>query len=525
MTETAAGGIASVESTGASAARTPAGPVGGALDDMTRSTPAPRGEARAERRSLYERVTGWFDRHRFGTDATLAACAAFFTISGGAASSAMVPYGQQGLPAWFLAAWAGLMTVPFVWLRTRPVASAGALFVLTLVHVAIGHPLVLPIDLLLPCSLYALTAYGPRWAPGAGIAAAAAGCTAFYAGMHRIYPDDPYGSAVAAAVAAFLIFVSGWALGLFRRSRRAMLDALRDRADRLQLERDQQAEIAAGAERARIAREMHDVVAHSLSIVIAQADGGRYAARSDPRAAERSLSTIAETGRAALADMRTILGVLRTSPAPGAPGAGTGRHRPGEPAAGAPPAGRRQIPGSSVPGPDAAAPPLLAPQPDVAQIEALAEQCRAEGMHVSYARVGEERRLPSGLGLNVFRVAQEALTNVRKHGGPDAHVAVQVRWGGREVELTVSDDGRGLAGESAPSAPGSGYGLVGMRERAELFGGELTAGARPGGGFRVRLVVPIPLTDAVGHSWLAPGDVPAHAPAGTPAGTPNDEDP
>ncbi|GAB4083686.1 sensor histidine kinase [Myceligenerans cantabricum] len=421
--------------------------------------------------SLYERLSGWFERHRFATDAAVAVVlGGFVLVTVVSAAEAMV--WASGLPGWFPAVWSALMMVPMAWVRTRPVASTGAMLVLALTHMGLGVPVMMPVDLILPYSLHGLTAYGPRWAPRAGIIAAASGCLLLFVQVRFWFGAGDSGAAEVIAIGAFLIFVAAWALGLFRRSRRAMLDALRDRADRLQLERDQQAEIAAGAERARIAREMHDVVAHSLSIVIAQADGGRYAARSDVDAAGRALHTIAETGRAALADMRKILGVLR-APGETAPARGVSGARPG---------------GTAVD----SAPSPIAPQPDVTQIEALVEQTRSDGLRVSYARVGAERQLPPGIGLNVFRVAQEALTNVRKHAGPDPRVTVLVRWGEREVELAVSDDGRGLASGTVPSAPGSGYGLVGMRERAELFGGELTAGPKPGGGFRVRLVVPVP---------------------------------
>ncbi|MBL0885898.1 sensor histidine kinase [Myceligenerans indicum] len=449
--------------------------------------------------SLYERVSGWFERHRFATDTTVVVMIAAFVLvvsSAGPAFSA----DRAGLPSWFPVAWSALMLVPLAWVRTRPVASTSAMLVLALAHMAIGMPVIMPIDLLLPYSLYGLTAYGPRWGPRAGIIAAAAGCTLLFLELKFASGGDGSGGSELFAIVAFLIFCTAWALGLFRRSRRAMLDALRDRAERLQLESDQQAAIAAGAERARIAREMHDVVAHSLSIVIAQADGGRYASGADPEAAGRALDTIAETGRAALSDMRKILGVLRSSP----PRGERGRAAPTSPEAGTRPAG-------------VAEPAPIAPQPDVTQIEALVEQSRADGLRVSYARIGAERQLPPGVGLNIYRVAQEALTNVRKHAGPGPRVTVLVRWGEREIELAVSDDGRGLASANPSPMPGAGYGLVGMRERAELFGGRLTAGPRPGGGFQVRFVVPVPApVSDVEHLRPELGD--AGRPPAVPAG-------
>ncbi|HEV6955597.1 MAG TPA: histidine kinase, partial [Promicromonospora sp.] len=311
-----------------------------------------------------------------------------------------------------------------------------------------------------------------------------------------------------------------FAFGLVRRSRRAMLQAMRDRTERLEIERDQQARIATAAERARIAREMHDIVAHSLSVMIAQADGGRYAAAADPAAAQRALGTIAETGRAALADMRRLLGVLREDePAPAtplglvAPDGAAGGTRPARDAV---PAGTAAASSGAAPaapagaGATAAAAAPLRPQPDAADIGHLVEQAKDGGMRVSWARVGVERRLPPGVGLTLYRVCQEALTNVRKHAGPRPAVTVLVRWGEDEVELRVDDDGRGLAADAAgpdEPAPSPGYGLLGMRERAEMFGGTLSAGPRQGGGFSVRFVVPIPRA-------AAPAAVPDPVPAG-----------
>ena len=228
-----------------------------------------------------------------------------------------------------------------------------------------------------------------------------------------------------------------WAFGLVRRSRRETIEALRDRAERLEVERDQQAQIATAAERARIAREMHDIVAHSLSVVIAQADGGRYAADADPAAAERALGTIAETGRAALADMRRLLGVLREGPAAarrrwawsrrtaprplprrrrcgaGArPGAGgrASRRCAGHRRAGRHPPGRGTVVGQRG---------SLRPQPDAADISELVEQARDErpagllGQGGRRAAPAARRRAHASTGS-----ARRPLTNVLKHAGP-----------------------------------------------------------------------------------------------------------
>jgi signal transduction histidine kinase len=215
-----------------------------------------------------------------------------------------------------------------------------------------------------------------------------------------------------------------------------------------QLARDTEAEraLAAAGERARIAREMHDVVAHTLSVVVAQADGGRFAAAHDPAAATRALGTISEVGRSALGEMRALLGLLRDA------------------------------------GDEAA----LGPQPSIEDIPALVASTRDGGLDVSFVTTGTPRPLPIGAGLALYRITQEALTNVLKHAGPGPRAYVQLTWEDAAVALTVSDDGRGAAARD----DGDGQGLVGMRERATVFGGTLSAGPRAGGGYLVRATLP-----------------------------------
>ena len=213
----------------------------------------------------------------------------------------------------------------------------------------------------------------------------------------------------------------------------------------LAAERDQQATIAAAAERARIARELHDVVAHSLSVVIAQADGGRYAADQDPSAATAALHTIAATAREAQAEMRRALGIL--SEQPGAP---------------------------------------LQPQPGLDDLASLVARTREAGLAVELDEDGPRRPLAPGAGVTLYRVAQEALTNVLKHAGPGAKASVALRWEPDQVTLVVRDDGRG----AAAADDGRGRGLVGMRERVEPRGGSLSAGPHPDGGFEVRAAIP-----------------------------------
>jgi signal transduction histidine kinase len=238
----------------------------------------------------------------------------------------------------------------------------------------------------------------------------------------------------------------------YRRSLAAQATALAARAKVL----DSQllaAEAAVTAERMRILREMHDVIAHSLAIMIAQADGGSYVV-ADTAAARRAFLTIGETGRAALTDTRRILGMLRHGDQ----------------------------------GPE------LSPVPDKAPLDELVEQARRAGLEVSLIRVGDSRPLPSGSRLALYRICQEALTNVLKHGGEGVRVIVALSWTDAQVVLTVTDRGGAGVPEVDPDADeplaGLGLGLIGMRERAEIVGGTLDA-APTEDGFRVRATIPL----------------------------------
>ncbi|GIG29329.1 hypothetical protein Cma02nite_19290 [Cellulomonas marina] len=445
-------------------------------------------------------------------------------------ATAALPYGGSTWPV--PVATVGLVA-PLAWRRTRPVASAVTVYAVALLHVLVGVPVLVPADFAVLVALYSVTAHGPVWAHRTAAGGALVGAVVLGGGTYG--STDPFGALIAMTFTATVV-LGTWAFGLVRRSRRETLAALVDRAERLEVERDQQGRIAAAAERARIAREMHDIVAHSLTVIIAQADGGRYAAAADPPAATRALETVAETGRAALADMRRLLGVLRTddeepAPGPAVPGTGAGATsagatgpgstgaRPGtaQPASGDPVGPGRRSTGA--PGAAAFSPVApVAPLPGTEDLEALVGRVRAGGLRVSLARVGTPRALPPGAGLTVHRIVQEALTNVLKHAGPDPRVTVQLAWRPAEVLVEVSDDGRGAAadladavvgdpttstasgGPATPDAPaelpvaadGRGLGLRGMQERAAMFGGTVTAGPRPGGGFRVVAVLPAP---------------------------------
>ncbi|MFG2679546.1 sensor histidine kinase [Streptomyces sp. NPDC048392] len=243
-------------------------------------------------------------------------------------------------------------------------------------------------------------------------------------------------------------------IGITVRARRGHTEALEDRARRLERERDQQVRLAAATERARIAREMHDIIGHNLSVITGLADGGRYAAAKSPDRATQALDAIGTTSRQALGELRRLLDVLRDDDQDGT--------RTAE----------------------------LTPQPALTDLAHLLDGVRRAGLPVR-TTVRGEAALPEGRQLTLYRVIQEALTNTLKHAGPDATAHIELSYeAGGAVTLTVTDTGR--ASPLPSPAPSDGRGLPGMRERTSLYGGTLEAGPRPAPerGWRVRLHLP-----------------------------------
>ena len=241
-----------------------------------------------------------------------------------------------------------------------------------------------------------------------------------------------------------------WLAGRGVRTRTRLTEELHEAALREEEAHELQALRAASDERRRLAREMHDVVAHSVSVMVVQAGGARRILERDPERAVAAAAQIERTGREALAEMRRLLGVL---------------HRDEDDEHGA-----------------------RAPQPTMAGVRALVERAREAGLPVELHVEGERRSLPAGLDLAAFRVVQEGLTNALKYAD-HAPTDVHVRWGGRALELEILDRGPGPARERMGGD--GGHGLVGMRERVKLYGGELEAGRRRGGGVRIRAKLPL----------------------------------
>jgi signal transduction histidine kinase len=315
-------------------------------------------------------------------------------------------------------------------------------------------------------ALYSVTAYGTkedgRWAIGvSGVFVVSTLGLAVTQGDGA----DP----VQALVTAFA-FVGVWALGERTRGRRELVAQLRARAEELEQRRALATDLAVADERRRIARELHDVVAHAVSVVVVQAAAGQHVAANDPRAAASALAAIESTGRDAMAELRRLVDVLRAESA-----ATEGASRGGGE-------------GGSDQG----------PQPHLSDLPAIVGRVREAGLPVEFLDVGRSAPLPRALELAAVRIVQESLTNVLKHAGPVGRVEVVLERRPTELTVTIEDDGGGP--RSGVEQPGDdldghgGAGIVGMRERVALFGGSLLAGPRPRGGFRVRARLPIPAT-------------------------------
>ncbi|MFD7429484.1 sensor histidine kinase [Streptomyces sp. NPDC059818] len=305
---------------------------------------------------------------------------------------------------------------------------------------------------------FTVATVGERWASRLALT-----CSLCAAGLSQLrWPNEEPGSWAQKGFIVVVMtvpFVLAWVLGDSMRTRRAYFDQLEERNARLEREREAQSKVAVAAERARIARELHDVVAHNVSVMVVQADGAAYVMDAAPDQARQALETISSTGRQALAEMRRLLGVLRTGDV----------RESGE----------------------------YVPQPDVEQIEDLVGQVRQSGLAVDFRIEGTPRPLPSGVELTAYRIVQEALTNTRKHGGPNAGASVRLVYFDDGLGLLVEDDGRGAAHElyEDGGADGAGHGMIGMRERVGMVGGTLDAGPRPGGGFRISALLPLKPAD------------------------------
>jgi signal transduction histidine kinase len=395
-------------------------------------------------------IYAWLRRHQILVDSALAGVLALFA----AGQMLADPVLQVPMTA--------ALVVPVAFRRKIPVTAYAIAQAVALWQIATNE---LPLGVLaVLVLLYTVAAYRPRRVSVTVLCVSLAGSGAV--GL-MFFSTLPAGLQLSSRLFVAGVMFGGsaltaWVLGDSMRYRRGYYAALEDRAARLEAERDAQSKVAAAAERARIARELHDVIAHHVSVMVVQADGAAYALRSDPQTTETALHAISRTGRQALNEMRNLLGVLRTD------------------------GDRAQ----------------LAPVPGLGELRELLDQARAAGLAVTYTLSGTPRDLPEGAELAAYRVVQESLTNTRKHAGLAASAAVTLRYRPDGLTVEVTDDGL------ASPAPGSGgHGLAGMRERIEMYGGTVQAGPLEGGGFRVVARLPCPHT--AGRSSGPPATAPA----------------
>jgi signal transduction histidine kinase len=344
-------------------------------------------------------------------------------------------------------------SIPLVWRRRAPGAVLTVTGLAALAHLAIGYrPTWAEFGVLV--ALYTVAAHRP-WRRSAGAAALVAVGLAVYAVVAiRRYPSLA-DEAAQGWVASYVQFGAAWFLGNVQRKRLAYTAELEALNAQLAQEQELRSRWAVAEERGRIARELHDVVAHSVSVMVVQAGAARRSVAANPAQATTALTQIESTGRQALTEMRRLLGLLRDDEATDAV--------------------------------------TLAPQPSLAHLESLVGAAREAGLPVEVAIEGDPRPLPASVDLSAYRIVQEALTNSLKHAGP-ARASVRICYGREVLEIQVWDDG--ARGAPAPrhgngQPAGGGHGLIGMRERVALFGGTLEAGARPGGGFRVAARLPL----------------------------------
>jgi signal transduction histidine kinase len=391
-------------------------------------------------------------RHPTVVDAVLAAAVAVFTVP------QLVYWWRQPDGFWVRLVLSALLVVPLAWRRRFPLGTFTFACAVALVQFSLNVSLAADIALF----VYLYTVASRR-----RVRVALLSAVVLEAGVVLAAIRWNLAGALELPLAERLVFLSAMvavalAVGVSVRVRRQALAALTDRAERLERERDQQAALAVSAERARIARDLHDVVAHSLSVMVTLSDAAVVKVVSDPDRAGAAMRQVSATGRQSLAEMRRLLGVLRDPAGP------TGRE----------------------------------PQPGIGALGELVERVRETGMSASLVVEGEASSVSRGVDLTVYRIVQEAVTNVLKHATSPSNVDVAVDVRADAVVIDVSDDGA-----TVPAASTSGgLGLFGMRERVAVYGGELTAGPRDERGWHVHALLRLPrdartpATDAEGSN-------------------------
>jgi signal transduction histidine kinase len=351
----------------------------------------------------------------------------------------------RGLPRGMFVLGCGLVllhTLPLAARRRFPLAVLAASVASGVAFTALD----LPPDLLwlaIPVAVYSVAAYGDRWVALAGLVVAEVGLVANQLTPGRFQAPTVVGNA--------LFIAAAWLLGYFGGVRPVYVLQLEERTAELEQAREELARRAVVEERLRLARELHDVVAHAMSVIAVQSGVGAHVAGSRPEEAAKALVAIEATSRAALEELRRLLGVLRQADEP-----------QGD----------------------------LAPVPGLADLEGLLAEVAKAGLAVKLRVNGTRPSLSAGVDLSAYRIVQEALTNVVKHAGP-AHAQVTIGYRDQDVTVEVTDDGGGAVASATHGRVGTGHGLIGMRERVAAFNGHLEVGPCPGGGFRVAARLPL----------------------------------
>jgi signal transduction histidine kinase len=411
----------------------------------------PRATAPGRIEPLYRKVKAWIGRHATLVDAALAVAVAACTVP-------QLAYHARYSPDLFseYLLFSALLVVPLSWRRRFPLSTFAFVAVVGLAQWIAGVHLAADVSLLV--YLYTVASRYPM-----RVAVLAAGVIEVGTLMYAVrWPQTRLWTEtfllLSGPVLACLM------LGANVRHRRNALSALTQRAEQLERERDQQAMIAAADERTRIAREMHDVIAHSLSVMVTLSEGATLKQAAEPERANKAMRQVSTTGRQALDEMRRLLGVLRTEDAPRS----------------------RQ------------------PQPGTAQLDGLLDQVRATGLGAALTVTGTPATMPPGAELAVYRIVQESLTNTLKHAADPTWVSVAIAHRPDSVTVDVRDDG--ACRPVRPEAGTAGHGLIGMRERAAVYGGTVSAGPDPIGGWRIHAHLPLTIGTRTGTSPAAYDD-------------------
>lgn len=334
-----------------------------------------------------------------------------------------------------------LMTLPIAYRRIAPDVVMLTTGAATVTYYALGYPDTLA-ALGTLIALYSIAAHGNRKIAVQALIGTVIGLSI------SVLVTELGELTLQILISNYIIYGTAWVIGDNMRTRRAYTQELEARANQLERERETQSREAVIEERRRIAREMHDVVAHTVSVMVVQAGAARRIIESKPEQARDALTSIETTGRQALTEMRRLTGVLRREEES-----------------------------------------YKTPQPGLGYLEKLIDQTREAGLPVEVTIEGQPYELPQGADLSAFRIVQEALTNSLKHAGP-SHASVCIKYSPNKLELRVTDDGRGAA-ERLSNGSVAGHGLVGMRERVAMFGGDLKSGPLPGGGYEVQATLPL----------------------------------